>query len=124
MPPSSAGVESFCELSSVELADAAPRELVEDVHFAGSGGAVQGLLDVGAQLGQRGGGATSRQDDRGADALTQPLVGHPEHGAVRNRGMRCERGYTEQLPDLAVWLKSSAPPVALIAESTVRNVRT
>jgi hypothetical protein len=24
--------------------------------------------------------------------------------------MRCERGYTEQLPDLAVWLKRSPAP--------------
>ena len=35
--------------------------------------------------------------------------------------MRCERGYTEQLPDLAVWLKRSAPPVAVIAESGGRR---
>ena len=35
--------------------------------------------------------------------------------------MRCERGYTKQLPDLAVWLKRSAPPVALIAESGGRR---
>jgi hypothetical protein len=35
--------------------------------------------------------------------------------------MRCERGYTEQLPDLAVWLKRSSPPVALIAESGGRR---
>jgi len=34
--------------------------------------------------------------------------------------MRCERGYTKQLPDLAVWLKSTAPPVAVIAESGSR----
>ncbi len=33
--------------------------------------------------------------------------------------MRCERGYTEQLPDLAVWVKRSAPPVAVIAESAL-----
>ena len=35
--------------------------------------------------------------------------------------MRCERGYTEQLPDLAGWLKHSAPPVAVIAESGGRR---
>ena len=35
--------------------------------------------------------------------------------------MRCERGYTKQLPDLAVWLKRSAPPVAVIAESGGRR---
>jgi hypothetical protein len=34
---------------------------------------------------------------------------------------RCERGYTELLPDLAVWLKRSAPPVAVIAESGGRR---
>jgi hypothetical protein len=41
-----------------------------------------------------------------------------ERWAVR---MRCERGYTEQLPDLAIWLKRSAPPVAVIAESGGRR---
>ena len=35
--------------------------------------------------------------------------------------MRCERGYTEQLPDLAVWLKPSGRPVAVIAESGGRR---
>jgi hypothetical protein len=35
--------------------------------------------------------------------------------------VRCERGYTEQLPDLAVWLKRSAPPIAVIAESGGRR---
>ena len=35
--------------------------------------------------------------------------------------MRCERGYTKQLPDLVVWLKRSAPPVAVIAESGGRR---
>ena len=35
--------------------------------------------------------------------------------------MRCERGFTEQLPDLAVWLKRSGPPVAVIAESGGRR---
>ena len=34
---------------------------------------------------------------------------------------RCERGYTEQLPDLAVWLESSKPPRAVIAESGRRR---
>jgi len=34
---------------------------------------------------------------------------------------RCERGYTEQLPDLAVWLNRSTPPVAVIAESGGRR---
>ncbi len=35
--------------------------------------------------------------------------------------MRCERGYTKQLPDLAVWLKRSDPPIALISESGGRR---
>ncbi len=42
----------------------------------------------------------------------------PEHWAVR---IRCERGSTKQLPDLAVWLSSSGPPIALIAESGGRR---
>ena len=41
-----------------------------------------------------------------------------ERWAVRTR---CERGYTKQLPDLAVWLQPSAPPVAVIAESGGRR---
>ena len=35
--------------------------------------------------------------------------------------MRGERGYAEQLPDLAGWLKPSTPPVAVIAESGGRR---
>ena len=35
--------------------------------------------------------------------------------------MRCERGYAKQLPDLAVWLKRSGPPIALISESGGRR---
>ena len=35
--------------------------------------------------------------------------------------MRCERGYTRQLPDLAVWLNDSKPPGAVIAESGGRR---
>jgi hypothetical protein len=35
--------------------------------------------------------------------------------------MRCERGYTRQLPDLAVWLKRSGPPLALITENGGRR---
>ncbi len=41
-----------------------------------------------------------------------------ERWAVR---MRCERGYTEQLPDLAVWRSRSGPPIALISESGGRR---
>jgi hypothetical protein len=35
--------------------------------------------------------------------------------------MRCERGYTKQLPDLTVWIKRSGPPVALISEAGGRR---
>ena len=42
----------------------------------------------------------------------------PDRWAVR---MRCERGYTTLLPDLAVWLTSSDRPIALIAESGGRR---
>jgi len=35
--------------------------------------------------------------------------------------MRCERGYTKQLPDLAAWLKRSGRPIALISESRGRR---
>ena len=42
----------------------------------------------------------------------------PERWAVQ---MRCERGSTKQLPDLAVWLTRSGPPIALIAESGGRR---
>jgi hypothetical protein len=41
-----------------------------------------------------------------------------ERWAVR---ARCERGYAELLPDLAVWLKRSEPPVAVVAESGGRR---
>ncbi len=41
-----------------------------------------------------------------------------ERWAVR---ARCERGYSELLPDLAVWLKRSEPPVAVIAEAGGRR---
>jgi hypothetical protein len=46
------------------------------------------------------------------------LALEPERWAVP---VRCERGYTKQLPDLAVWLKRSGPPVALISESGGRR---
>jgi hypothetical protein len=35
--------------------------------------------------------------------------------------MRSDRGYTKQLPDLAVWVKRSGPPLALVAESKGRR---
>jgi hypothetical protein len=46
------------------------------------------------------------------------LALEPERWAVL---ARCERGYTRQLPDLAVWLKRSGPPIALISESGGRR---
>ena len=42
----------------------------------------------------------------------------PERWAVRTP---CERGSTKQLPDLAVWLTHSSPPIALVAESGGRR---
>jgi hypothetical protein len=42
----------------------------------------------------------------------------PDRWAVR---MRDERGYTNQLPDLAVWLQGSGLPVAVICESGQRR---
>ncbi len=42
----------------------------------------------------------------------------PDRWAV---SMRCERGSTKQLPDLAVWLSSSGPPIAVVAESGGRR---
>ena len=45
------------------------------------------------------------------------LALEPDRWAVT---LRCERGYTKQLPDLAVWLRSPAP-VAVIAESGGRR---
>ncbi len=44
----------------------------------------------------------------------------PERWAVP---ARCERGYTKQLPDLAVWLDASKPPGAVVAESGGRRER-
>ncbi len=35
--------------------------------------------------------------------------------------MRCERGYTEQLPDLVGWLQPATRPIAVIAESGGRR---
>jgi len=49
---------------------------------------------------------------------SRELAVDPERWAVQTR---CERGYTHQLPDLAVWLKRSGPPMALIAESGGRR---
>jgi len=49
---------------------------------------------------------------------SRELAVERERWAVR---ARCERGYTELLPDLAVWLKPSGSPVAVIAESGHRR---
>lgn len=46
------------------------------------------------------------------------LAVESERWAVR---MRCERGYTDQLPDLAGWLRQSSAPIAVIAESGGRR---
>jgi hypothetical protein len=46
------------------------------------------------------------------------LALEPDRWAVR---MRCERGYTDQLPNLAVWRSRSGPPIALISESGGRR---
>ena len=35
--------------------------------------------------------------------------------------IRCERGYTRQLPDLAVWMDTSRPPFAVIGETGRRR---
>lgn len=42
----------------------------------------------------------------------------PERWCVR---VRCERGYTEQLPDLVGWVKPSGRPIAVIGESGGRR---
>ena len=61
----------------------------------------------------------------GADRAARPGVEAARELAVdRERWavpVRCERGYTEQLPDLVGWVKHSAPPVAVIAESGARR---
>jgi hypothetical protein len=65
------------------------------------------------------GWSAARVERRGrAWKAARELAVERERWAV---SMRCERGYTEQLPDLAVWLKRSSPPVALIAESGGRR---
>jgi hypothetical protein len=46
------------------------------------------------------------------------IAGDRERWAVRSR---CGHGYTQQLPDLAVWLEPAAAPVAVIAESGGRR---
>ncbi len=65
------------------------------------------------------GWSAARVEHRGrAWKSARELALEPERWAVT---VRCERGYTKQLPDLAVWLKQSAPPVAMIAESGGRR---
>jgi hypothetical protein len=65
------------------------------------------------------GWSAARVEHRGrAWKSARELALEPEHWAV---SMRCERGYTKQLPDLAVWMKRSAPPIAVIAESGGRR---
>ena len=65
------------------------------------------------------GWSAARVEQRGREwKSARELALERERWAV---AMRCERGYTKQLPDLAVWLKRSAPPVAVIAESGGRR---
>ena len=65
------------------------------------------------------GWSAARAEHRGrAWKSARELAVERETWAVK---ARCERGYTEQLPDLAVWLERSGPPVAVIAESGGRR---
>ncbi len=65
------------------------------------------------------GWSAARAEHRGRVWKThRELALEPERWAVP---APCERGYTEQLPDLAVWLRRSKPPVAVIAESGGRR---
>lgn len=65
------------------------------------------------------GWSAARVEHRGrAWKSARELALDRERWAVR---MRCERGYTQQLPDLAVWLEPSRPPGAVIAESGGRR---
>jgi hypothetical protein len=65
------------------------------------------------------GWSAARMEHRGRVwKSARELAVEPERWTVR---ARCERGYTELLPDLAVWLKRSGPPVAVIAESGGRR---
>jgi hypothetical protein len=65
------------------------------------------------------GWSAARLERRGRDwKSARELALDPERWSVT---MRCERGYTEQLPDLVGWVKPSTHPVALIAESGGRR---
>ncbi|MGH2873320.1 MAG: hypothetical protein ACRDL5_12780 [Solirubrobacteraceae bacterium] len=65
------------------------------------------------------GWSAARAEHRGRTwKSARELALERERWAVR---ARCERGYTEQLPDLAVWLDASKPPGAVIAESGGRR---
>jgi len=65
------------------------------------------------------GWSAARVEHRGRTwKSARELALEPERWAV---SARCERGYTRQLPDLAVWLGSSKPPAAVIAESGGRR---
>jgi hypothetical protein len=65
------------------------------------------------------GWSAARAERRGRVwSSARELALDPERWAVR---VRCERGYTSQLPDLAVWLKRSGPPVAVVANSGARR---
>jgi hypothetical protein len=65
------------------------------------------------------GWSAARVERRGrAWKSARELAVDPEQWAVT---IRCERGYTEQLPDLAVWLKHGTRPVAVIVETGTRR---
>jgi len=65
------------------------------------------------------GWSAARAEKRGREwKSARELALEPDRWEVT---MGCERGYTKQLPDLAVWLKRSGPPIALISESGGRR---
>ena len=65
------------------------------------------------------GWSAARVEHRGREwNSARELAVEPDRWTVR---ARCERGYTDLLPDLAVWMKRSEPPVAVIAESGGRR---
>lgn len=65
------------------------------------------------------GWSAARAEHRGRGwKSARELALDPERWAVP---ARCERGYTQQLPDLAVWLNTSKAPGAVVAESGGRR---
>ena len=63
--------------------------------------------------------SAARAERRGKTWLSsRELAVERERWAVT---IRCERGYTRQLPDLAVWVEASGPPYAVIGETGRRR---